>query len=235
MANDLTAAPPAALTPADMLKIAVDQGADLDKLEKFMELARRWDEDQARKAFNEAVANFKANAPRLVNATPGQHGKYADLDSITGKLTPALARWGLSHSWGMAQEGERVAVTCRLAHVGGHSEEVTLSAPPDTGPGRNAIQALKSSTTYLCRITLLGVTGMATGVGDDDGQTADGDGLITAEQKERLIAMQQQVAERLDRPVEHVTKGLLKRFGIESLDALPAARFVEAVQALEAK
>ena len=40
MANDLTAAPPAALTPADMLKIAVDQGADLDKLEKFMELAR---------------------------------------------------------------------------------------------------------------------------------------------------------------------------------------------------
>ena len=164
MANDLTAAPPAALTPADMLKIAVDQGADLDKLEKFMELARRWDEDQARKAFNEAVANFKANAPRLVKSADGNFGKYADLDSITSKLTPALARWGLSHSWAMAQEGERVAVTCRLAHVGGHSEEVSLSAPPDTGPGRNAIQALKSSTTYLCRITLLGVTGMATGV-----------------------------------------------------------------------
>ena len=42
MTTDLATVPqsPAALTPADMLKIAVDQGADLDKLEKFMELAQ---------------------------------------------------------------------------------------------------------------------------------------------------------------------------------------------------
>ena len=227
MANDMTAASPAAITPADMLKIAVDQGADLDKLEKLMDLQHRWEADQARKAFNEAVANFKANAPRLVKATAGNFGKYADLDSITSKLTPALAKWGLSHSWSMAQEGERVTVTCRLAHVGGHSEEVSLSAPPDTGPGRNAIQALKSSTTYLCRITLLGVTGMSTGVRDDDGQTADGDGLITAEQKARLVALLKET--------EADTVKFLEWLGVPSLDDAPAHRFAAAEQMLTRK
>ena len=49
------------------------------------------------------------------------------------------------------------------------------------------------------------------------------------------MVMQQQVADRLDRPVEHVTRGLVKRFSIETIEELPAARFAEAVQALEAK
>ena len=60
-------------------------------------------------------------------------------------------------------------------------------------------------------------------------------GVITAEQKETLVSAQKQVAKRLDRPIEHVTKGLLKRFSIETIEDLPAARFKEAVQALEAK
>ena len=121
----------------------------------------------------------------MVKSANGNFGKYANLDSITSKLDARARQVGpvafVGHGAGRRAGGRDVP----LAHVGGHSEEVTLSAPPDAGPGRNAIQALKSSTTYLCRITLLGVTGMATGCGDDDGQTADGDGPITAEQKDR--------------------------------------------------
>ena len=170
-----TEKPPTALTPADMLKIAVDQGADLDKLEKFMELALRWEADQARKAFNEAVVNFKAHAPRLVRDSHASFGQgktaysYKTLDSITQKLAPALAKWGLSHSWSTSQDGERITVTCRLSHRDGHAEEVSLSAAPDTSGSKNAVQSIGSTATYLSRYTLLAVTGLATGTDDDDG------------------------------------------------------------------
>ena len=154
MTTDLTTAqpPPAALTPADMLKIAVDQGADLDKLEKFMELAHRWEADQARKAFNEAVANFKPKAPRLVQrqasrqlhvrAKTGPGTATRTLDSMTQKLAPALAKWGLSHSWSTAQDGDRITRDVQaLAHREGHFEEVTSGRIPRTLSGsKNAVQ-----------------------------------------------------------------------------------------------
>ena len=228
MANDIakTKPPANALTPADMLKIAVEQGADLDKLEKLMDLQHRWESDQARKAYNEAVANFKMSAPRLVNTTKGNFGLYSNVDSITQKLTPALAKWGLTHSWQMSQDADRITVTCRLSHLLGHCEEVSLSAPPDDGPGRNKIQAIKSSTTYLSRITLLGVTGLATGVGDDDGQAAGGD-MITAEQKDTLVALLKESGTN--------TVKFLEWLGVPTLDETPARRFVQAEKTLKRK
>ena len=231
-----TQQPPAVITPADMLKIAVEQGADLDKLEKLMDLQHRWEADQARKAFNEAVANFKLNAPRLVQdklvdfttAKGRTRYTYADLDSVTQKLAPALAKWGLSHSWSTAQEGEQIRVTCRLAHREGHFEEVTLSGPPDQTGNKNSIQAIKSSVSYLSRITLLAVTGLATGVDDDDGRGASGGaGLITAEQKDKLV-------ELLKETGADVVK-FLGWLGVPTLDEAPAHRFDEAERMLKRK
>ena len=229
-----TEPPPAALTPADMLKIAVEQGADLDKLDKLMDLQHRWEADQARKAFSEAVANFKAHAPRLVRDSRASFGQgktsytYATLDSITQKLAPALAKWGLSHSWATSQDGDRITVTCKLSHREGHFEEVSLAASPDTSGSKNAVQSIGSTATYLSRYTLLAVTGLATGVDDDDGLGAGGgDGLITAEQKDKLVA--------LIKETKADTKKFLEWLGVATLDEMPARRFVEAEQMLERK
>jgi hypothetical protein len=62
-----------------------------------------------------------------------------------------------------------VKVTCKLTHKQGHSEEVTLEAPLDTSGGKNNIQAMGSSVSYLERYTLLAITGLATKEQDDDG------------------------------------------------------------------
>jgi hypothetical protein len=72
-------------------------------------------------------------------------------------------------------------VTCTIRHILGHSESVAMGAAPDTGPGRNAIQARGSAKSYLERYTLLAATGMAASDTDNDGNTVKGEDLDVAD------------------------------------------------------
>ena len=47
------------ITPAYMLQHAVANGADLDRLERLMDLQLRWEAEQAKRAFYAALADFK--------------------------------------------------------------------------------------------------------------------------------------------------------------------------------
>jgi hypothetical protein len=85
-----------------------------------------------------------------------------------------MSRHGLTHSWKLTKDDAVwMEVTCTIKHSLGHSESVSMGAAPDTGPGRNAIQARGSAKSYLERYTLLAATGMAAGT-DDDGNGAGG-------------------------------------------------------------
>jgi len=52
-------------TPAQLLAIAVDKDADIDKLTKLMELQERWEANEARKAYVQAMNEFKASPPEI--------------------------------------------------------------------------------------------------------------------------------------------------------------------------
>ncbi len=169
---------PQAATPAFLLQLAVQQGADINKLERLMDLQQRWEAGEARKAFNVAFAAFKAEGVRVVknvhvNDGPLKGKRYADLFAVVDTLTPALSRHGLSASWKLTKdEKDWLEVTCVLSHVGGHSEVVSMGGPPDAGGAKNAIQARASAQSYLRRYTFLAITGMAAADEDDDGRGA---------------------------------------------------------------
>jgi hypothetical protein len=173
--------PSTVATPAMLLQIAVQQGADLDKLERLMALQERWVANEARKAYSIAFAAFKAEGIKVVrNITikdgPLKGKKHADLFSIVDAATDALSKHGLSASYRIVEDTKDwIRVACVIKHAAGHSEETTFGGPIDTGPGRNAIQARKSSVTYLERITLLLALGLAEQDADDDGAGGDGD------------------------------------------------------------
>ncbi len=162
-----------------MLQVAVEQNADLDKLQKLMDLQERWEANEARKAYVTAMAAFKKDAPEIVKDThvsfrnrAGDVTEYdhATLDQVSNVIGKALAKHGLAHSWKMNQtENGRITVLCIITHELGHSEQVSLPAMPDTSGGKNAIQATSSAVTYLERITLLAATGLAAAGQDDDG------------------------------------------------------------------
>lgn len=167
---------PAPVTPMDMLNMAVSQGADLDKLEKLMELKERYDRDEAKKAFHQAVAEFKRNPPRVVKDKINSQydSRYVSKSGLVNTVNPVLSEHGLSAHWepDQSQDG-LLKVTCVLTHRLGHSESASMSAPPDNSGKKNPIQQLKSTKTYLEIATFESVTGVAAcDSGDDDGNSA---------------------------------------------------------------
>ncbi len=179
-------------TPMDLLQMAVTQGADLDKLQKLMELQERWEANMARKAFNASFAAFKSEAVTLLRTKeitdgPLKGKKHVELGGIVKAATPALSKHGLSISWKLSRdEKDWMEVACTLRHVDGHSESVSMGAAPDSGPGRNAIQARGSAKTYLERYTATAILGLAP-EDDEDGQS--GPSMPEAEVVEILDAI----------------------------------------------
>lgn len=168
-----------AATPAYLLQVAVERGADLAYVEKLMELQERFEANEARKAFAVAFAAFKSEAVKIIkNRTveqgPLRGGKYAELFAVVNAATPALSQHGLSTSWKLTKdEKDWLEVTCTLKHEGGHSETVSMGGPPDTGGAKSAVQARASTTTYLSRYTLKAILGLAEQGEDDDGGHED--------------------------------------------------------------
>jgi hypothetical protein len=162
-------------SPAGMMLVALRQGANLEQVEKMMALQERWEAGEARKAYNAAFSEFKAEAVRIVRnkhvtAGPLQGKSYAELHAVVDALTPALSRHGLSASWKLTKdEKDWMEVTCYLRHVNGHEESVSMGGPPDAGGAKNAIQARASTKSYLERYTLKAICGVAEGGEDDDG------------------------------------------------------------------
>jgi len=215
-----------------IIQLAVEKG-DLDKVEKLLILQERWEKNEARKAYHEAMANFKANPPKIgkdkkvgYKTTAGQVGySHASLYNVTDKINSELSKHGLSASWTTKQNGG-VTVTCKITHVKGHSEETTLTAQPDASGSKNSIQALGSTITYLCRYSLLCLTGLATKDQDDDGKATTVE-VINDKQKGQVLDYIAETGVDIER--------FCKAFGIKEVEQLPKTRFKEAITALQKK
>lgn len=179
-----------AVTPVDLLRHALDNGADLDRLERLMNLQQRYEETEARKAYVADMAAFKLNPPEIVkDKLVGYKNKdgsvtgymHATLGNVTSAIIEGLAQFGFSHRWDTEQQGPNVIVTCILTHRMGHSERTTLTAPKDDSGKKNSIQQMASAITYLQRYTLLAATGLATKDQDDDGVKAELDTKLADE------------------------------------------------------
>ena len=181
--NEPTPAPARALattpTPSDLLAIAVQQGADLDKLERLMALQERWQAGEAKKAYDAAFAAFKAEAVtiiknRQVTDGPLKNKRYAELFAVVNAVTPALSKHGLSSSWKLTKDDKDwIEVTCYLKHTAGHVESVSMGGPPDAGGAKNAIQARASTVSYLERYTLKAICGLSEQDEDTDGNASE--------------------------------------------------------------
>ncbi len=167
-------------TPMQLVKMAMNQGLDAEKLGALMDLQLRWEANEARKAYVRAKGEFQKNAPAILKTkeVAYQQVKYrhAELDKICETLIPELAKYGLSYSWKPEPtESTKIRMSCILSHRDGHSQvEATLEAPADTTGSKNAVQAIGSTNFYLERYTLLAALGIAPKNSDDDGQTSEG-------------------------------------------------------------
>lgn len=228
--------PSVAVTPMQMLAMAIERGADVGMLAKLMDLQERWEANEARKAFVAALSAFKASPPTIAK---NKHVKFqtakgmteydhATLDQVASVIGAALSLHGLSHRWETEQgDGGRIRVTCILQHVMGHAERVTLQASPDESGGKNNIQAVGSTVSYLQRYTLLAATGLAASDQDDDAGSMAPGAMISAGEKQELVDLLRETGSDVSR--------FLAFFNVENLDVLPLARFAEAKALLQQK
>lgn len=171
-----TSAVSAKVTPMDLLRHAMDSGADLDRLEKLMDLQDRWESNEARKAFASAMTDFKLAPPKVFKDKTVSYGAgngkteytHATLGNSTDTIIAALAKHGFSHRWITTQRDGLVIVDCVITHRLGHSQTNTLQSSPDKSGGKNDIQAIVSARSYLERHSLFDATGLAPMDGEDD-------------------------------------------------------------------
>jgi hypothetical protein len=213
------------LTPIEMLDRAVSQGANIETLDRLMSLQERWEKSQSRKEFDAAIAAAKSDLKPVIKNRQGHNSRYADFAKISTAVDPVLSKNGLSYRFRTMQD-DRIHVTCILSHKSGHSEENTVSGPPDASGSKNAIQAIGSTLTYLQRYSLLQALGLAVSE-DDDGRGSGDDGPISQTQLNEL--------EKIISEVSADNNKFLKFLKIEKLSDLPAYKFDAAKSALEGK
>ena len=165
--------------PARLLEMAVQQNLDIDKLERLVAMKERWDAQQAKVAFYEALTKFQKLVPSLIKDKPvdfttksGVRVKYdhTSLGQIKKQIQELAADCGLSYRWEFDEKETMMEVNCIITHIFGHSESSSMSAPEDTSGHKNTIQGRQSTRTYLERATLIGALGLMTADKDDDGR-----------------------------------------------------------------
>jgi ERF superfamily len=232
---------PAFASPLNLIATALNSGASIEMVRELLALKREHEADEARKAWNAAMADAAAELPAILKTklvdfttTKGRTTyKYEGLDSVVDAVRPVLAKHGLSHSWEIVEQGDRIVVTCRIAHRDGHSQGSTLSAPRDESGMKNYIQSKGSAITYLQRYTLKAALGLAASI-DDDGAAAgaapgqDVSTTITPEQAASIVALADDIAD----------KGVLDRvraqLNVATIEEIPAARFETVIKRLRA-
>ena len=159
--------------PSDLLRIAIEKDADIDKLEKLMELQERWEEKEAKKAYTVSMMNFRADCPTINKSKKGFEYKYAPLAETIEQIKDILIKYGFSYRWATCNKNNITSVKCIITHVQGHSEETSLSSPCLTPTKRqNPIQAMAATVSYLERYTLYAILGLTSKEMDADGGIA---------------------------------------------------------------
>lgn len=229
----------------DMIRFAIEKGVTPENLDRILAAIERVQARQAKSAFDAAMAAFKTEIPRVSKGahvyftnSRGEVTDYyhADIADVVGLMAPIMGQHGLYHRW-QTQQNEKglITVTCVITHSLGHSESTPLSAMPDTSGGKNPVQSVGSTTTYLERYTLIAALGIAAGGIDDDGRVVaqrpepEPEGLITEKQLADLNALLDEVKDRVDMPI------FLEFCGVDDLAKLPARSYKRVVAALERK
>ena len=228
-------------SPFAMTKLGLAHGQSLADIEKMLELQIKWEENEAKKAYFDAVAKFKKNPPIIKKDKYNKQfdSWYASIGSLLGAVSTPLGEVGLSISFPTPKQDDKsMTVECKLSHRLGYSESTSMTGPILAGAigkvsgqsSRNPIQDIKTTFTYLRSATceaILGLAGTDASL-DDDGNAAGGTVVeyITLDQ-------QTEINDYFDVLYTDNGKKFLKWLGAESVDTIPIKDYKKAVNSLK--
>ena len=220
-------------SPAEMIRMAVSGGADLDKLEKLLALQERFEANEARKIFARDFAIAQANILPVVKNKYNQQtkSKYADLSDVIETTQPIYTKEGFSVTFdeGESPLPEHTRILADVIHHAGHTRSYHYDVPLDgKGIQGNAnmtkIHGKASSTSYGRRYLMCMIWNIPTS--DNDGNTIAVE-VITEKQLHELRDM------IIEKGIETKTGKLCAILKVETLETLPAKDFDRAKQLIK--
>lgn len=201
-------------------------------------------ERDARNDFVQALAAFREACPQIKKTRENKQfskvnragvkvaSRYAALEDIDAIARPVASEHGLIWTWDTTVDDTLMHITCKVLHVGGHSETATVSMPYESKAGASPQQKYAITQQYGMRYSLIAALGITTADEDNDGNAPDGSGeTITDDQletlKDKMLEADQKVGIDAAKFLEHLQ--------VEFLKDLPAHKFEMAMNALYRK
>lgn len=214
--------------PMAMVRLMVEKGSDPDQLGKMMELAEKWQANQARRAFTDAMAAVQADMPTVVRDACNSHtgSRYAKLETVMRQCKPVCAAHGLTVSF---SEGEHpregwVRIIAQVRHTDGHVEVYHRDGPMDNkgpkgGDVKSELHGVASTVTYLSRHLFCGIFNVTIADSDTDGNQPGA--MVNEQQAVEIEQLLEQAGANVDRFKDWAG-------GIATIAELPMARFTAA-------
>lgn len=231
-----TAVAPSEGGPIDLMALiaraATDPTIDIDKMERLLGMHERLSARQAEAEFNEAMAAVQAEMrPVAADANnPQTKSRYASYAALDKAIRPIYTKHGFSLSFDTDDAGEnQVKVICHVGR-GGFTRSYHAVMPADGKGAKGADVMTKTHATgsafaYGQRYLLRLIFNVAVG-DDDDGNKADGN-VISAEQKEVIVALLRETEADIPR--------FLAWAKADSVDEIKASQFAAVKARLEEK
>lgn len=157
-------------------RLSTDDRVDAQKVTALFDLQERLMKLQAKQQFTEALHRAQARMPRIpkngrVDLGNGKGGydftKWEDIDRF---IRPILFDEGLSFPTFSEETSDQNGIRWSATWRGfGHEEKNYITLPPDTGAGRNALQARGSTNSYAKRYLSEDFLALVREGKDDDG------------------------------------------------------------------
>lgn len=212
MLNFIAAKAARADLPAEQLKILLD-------------MQRQVIADDARERFNSALLAAQTEMPKVSKngvVEMGQKGKmpFAKWEDVDAICRPIMQKYGFTVSFSAeSADGGRSTYSAIFKHTAGHTERISIVLPPDVGPGRNALQAIGSSSSYAKRYLVENFFNIIRKGQDDDGDKG-GKHYISTEMVAEIDDLLLRSGSSID--------GFLRHYGVNSVEELETAAFVPA-------
>lgn len=202
---------PGALLAA-LVNLAQNPNVNPETVAAWAGIQERMEARQAEREFSAALLRIQKKCPHIpkngiVNLGAGKgsynFANWEDMDAIIG---PILQDEGFTVTFseaGSDANGIRWSATWRAF---GHSDQNFITLPPDTGAGRNALQARGSTNSYAKRYLCEDFLKLVRSGADDDGKLG-GTKFITDEQSAELLSLMKQAGRDEVSLLERMTQG----------------------------
>lgn len=184
--------------------------------------------------FNRDFAAAKSQMPIVAkNGTikMGEKGSiaFATYDDVSEAIRPIEENYGFVRSFETAPSKDGIMMTLVMRHRSGHVDRgSSVEMPPDSGPGRNGMQARRSASSYAKRGLTLDYWDIVTKGADNDANTAE---PITQAQAD---AIRDLLVDMGSTPSDGKFLAWLKKhFGADSINRIQRHQFEQIMQGLE--